>query len=63
LNLKQTRSNFILSKLDLQKLEKFEIKYFFEGFDERNNFFHRSLSRFDMNFKLKFRESNVSLRL
>jgi hypothetical protein len=63
LNSNQTRSNFILSKLDLHKLEKFEIKFFFEGFDERNNFLHRNLSRFEMDFKLKFRESNVSLRL
>jgi hypothetical protein len=59
LNSKQTHSNFILSKLDLHKLKKFEIKYCFEGFDERNNFFQRSLSIFDMDFKLKFRESNV----
>jgi hypothetical protein len=29
LNSNQTRSNFILSKLDLHNLEKFEIKYFF----------------------------------
>jgi hypothetical protein len=28
LNSNQTRSNFILSKLDLHKLKKFEIKYF-----------------------------------
>jgi hypothetical protein len=28
LNSNQTRSNFILSKLDLHKIEKFEIKYF-----------------------------------
>jgi hypothetical protein len=59
LNSNQTRSNFILSKLDIQKLEKFEIKYCFEGFDHRNNFLHRNLSRFEMDFKLKFRESNV----
>jgi hypothetical protein len=33
LNSNQTRSNFILSKLDLHKLEKIEIKYCFEVFD------------------------------
>ncbi len=59
LNSNQTRSNFILSKLDLHKLEKFEIKYCFKGFDERNNFLHRNFSRFEMDFKIKFRESNV----
>jgi hypothetical protein len=40
-------------------LEKFEIKYGFEGFDERNNFLHMNFSRFELDFKLKFRESNV----
>jgi hypothetical protein len=59
LNSNQTRSNFILSKLDLHKLEKFEIKYCFKGFDERNKFLHRNLSRFEMDFKIKIRESNV----
>jgi hypothetical protein len=59
LNSNQTRLNFILSKLDLQKVENFELKYCFEGFDGRNNFLHRNLSRFEMDFKLKFRESNV----
>jgi hypothetical protein len=48
-----------LSKLHLHKLEKFKIKYCFEGFDERNNFLHRNVSRFEMDFKIKFRESNV----
>jgi hypothetical protein len=59
LNSNQTRSNFILFKLDLYKLEKFEIKYCFKGFDERNNFLHRNLSRFQMDFKINIRESNV----
>jgi hypothetical protein len=45
--------------MDLLKLEKIEIKYFFEGFDERNNFLHRNLSKFEMDFKIKNRESNV----
>jgi hypothetical protein len=39
--------------MDLLKLEKFEIKYFFEGFDERNNFLNMNLSRFEMDLKLK----------
>jgi hypothetical protein len=59
LNSNQTHSNFILSKLDLHKLENFEIKYCFKGFDERNKFLHRNLSRFEMDFKIKIRESNV----
>jgi hypothetical protein len=42
--------------MDLLKLEKFEIKYFFEGFDERNNFLNMNLSD---GFKIKIRESNV----
>ncbi len=33
--------------------KKFEIKYCFKGFDERNNFLHRNLSRFEMDFKIK----------
>jgi hypothetical protein len=45
--------------MDLHKLKKIEINIFFEGFDERNNFLHRNFSKFEMNFKLKFRESNV----
>jgi hypothetical protein len=56
LNSNQTCSNFILSKHDLPKLKKFGIKYGFEGFDERNIFLHRNLSRFEIDFKLKFRE-------
>jgi hypothetical protein len=51
--------NFNGSKKYPSELKKFEIKYFFEGFDERNNFLHRNLFRFEMDFKLKFRESNV----
>jgi hypothetical protein len=46
MNSNQTRSNFILSKYDPPKLEKFEIKYGFEEFDERDNFLHRNFSRF-----------------
>jgi hypothetical protein len=51
--------NFDGSKKDPPELEKFEIKYCLEGFDDRNNFLHRNLSRFEMDLKLKFRESNV----
>jgi hypothetical protein len=55
----QKCSNLIRPKTDILKLQKFEIKYGFEGLDESNNFIHRNFSRFEMNFKLKFRESNV----
>jgi hypothetical protein len=41
------------------KPEKFEIKYVFEGFDEGNNLIHRNFSRFEIDFKLKFRESKI----
>jgi hypothetical protein len=40
-------------------LKNFEIKYVFELFDDMNNFPHRNFSRFEMDFKLKFRESKV----
>jgi hypothetical protein len=59
LNSNQTHSIFILSKHDLLKLENFEIKYGFEGFDEGNNFLHMNFSIFEIDFKLKFRESKV----
>jgi hypothetical protein len=52
----QTHSNLIWSKQDLPVLQKFEIKYVFGGFDERNNFLHMNFSRFEMDFELKFRE-------
>jgi hypothetical protein len=55
----QNYLNLIQPKTDLPKLQKFEIKYGFDGFDERKNFLHRDFSRFKMNFKLKFRESKV----
>jgi hypothetical protein len=38
----------------------FEIKYGFEGFDERNNFLHRNFFRFKMDFELKSREVSMS---
>jgi hypothetical protein len=39
---------FIRSKKDLPELGKFEIKYGFEGFDERNNVLHRDIFNFDL---------------
>jgi hypothetical protein len=55
----QILSNFDSSKKDPPELEKFEIKYFCEGFKEGNNFLHRNIFRFEMIFKLKFRGSKV----
>jgi hypothetical protein len=51
-------SNFDRSRNDLPELENFEIKYGFEGFEERNNFLHRNFSRFRMYFKWKIREAS-----
>jgi hypothetical protein len=45
--------------MESHKLEKFEIKYGFEGLEERNNFLHMNFSRCRMDFKLKFRESKI----
>jgi hypothetical protein len=50
-------SNFILSKQDLPKLEKIEIKYGFDGLDDSNNFTSINFFRFEINFKLKFGKS------
>jgi hypothetical protein len=47
-------------KLDHTGIKKFEIKYGFEGFGERNNFLHMNFSRFEMDFELKFREFSMS---
>jgi hypothetical protein len=47
------------SKKDTPELENFEIKYVFEGFDEGNNLTPRNFSRFEIDFKLKFRESKI----
>jgi hypothetical protein len=55
----QIRSNLVRIRINLPKLENFEIKYGFEGFDERNNFIPRNFSKFEMDFKLKFKESIV----
>jgi hypothetical protein len=55
----QNRSNFDRSKKGLLELDFFEIKYGFEGFDERN-FLHRNFFRFEMDFELKSREVSMS---
>jgi hypothetical protein len=55
-----TRSNFIRSKLDFPGLEKFEMKYGFEGFDVWNNFPYRNFLKFKLDFELKFREAFMS---
>jgi hypothetical protein len=47
-------------KQDLTGIKKFEIKYGFKGFGERNNFLRMNFSRFEMNFELKFREVSMS---
>jgi hypothetical protein len=47
----QKYSNLIHSKSDLPYLEIFEIKYNFEGFDERNNFLHRNVFKFKVDFE------------
>jgi hypothetical protein len=44
-------SNFIRFKKDLHELIKFEIKYSFEKFDERNNFCHRNFLGFEVGFE------------
>jgi hypothetical protein len=51
LNYIQIRSNFDYSKNYLSVLEKFEIKYGCELFEERDHFFHWNFSRFAMDFK------------
>jgi hypothetical protein len=50
----QILSSFDRSKNDFPELEKFEIKYDREGFEERNNFLHRKFFRFEMKFELRF---------
>jgi hypothetical protein len=47
----QNHSSFIRSKKDLPDLKKFEIKYGFEVFDEKNNFTYRNVSRFELDFE------------
>jgi hypothetical protein len=41
-------------------LKNFEMKYGFDGLDERNNFPYRNISRFEMKFESKFREASMS---
>jgi hypothetical protein len=40
-------------------MKKFQIKYIFVENQAKNSFIHRNFSRFEMDFKLKFRESKV----
>jgi hypothetical protein len=47
----KNHSNFIRSKKDLLELGNFEIKCGFEEFDERNNFLHRNIFRFNLDFE------------
>jgi hypothetical protein len=56
----QILSSFDQSKSDFPKLEKIEIKYGHEGFEERNNFLHMNFFRFKMEFELKFQEASMS---
>jgi hypothetical protein len=44
-------SKFAQSKRDFPCLRKFEIKYGFEGFEERNNFLYRNFFRFIVDFE------------
>jgi hypothetical protein len=51
--------NFDWPKKDLPGLKQFEIKYGFEGCEERNNFLYRNFFIFEMGFELKFGEVKV----
>jgi hypothetical protein len=48
-----------LPKVCLTKLENFQIKYGFEGFDDRNNFLYRNFLKFEMEFELQFKETSM----
>jgi hypothetical protein len=57
---------FISNNFNLDLIQKgpsqdhfFLIKYFCEGFAERNNFLHRNFFRFEMYFELKIWEVKV----
>jgi hypothetical protein len=52
-------SNFDCLKNDLPELEKIELKYDFEGFEEGNNFLHRHVFRFVMETELKIWEVEI----
>jgi hypothetical protein len=41
----------IQSEDGLLELEKFEIKFIFEGFEDRNNLLHRKVFRFEVDFE------------
>jgi hypothetical protein len=45
------------AKDGLPVLQKIEIKYDFEGFEDRNNFLHRNFFRPRLDFEWKFRET------
>jgi hypothetical protein len=47
----QKYSNLIHSKSDLIGLIFFEIKYGSEDFNERNNFLHRNIFKFEVDFE------------
>jgi hypothetical protein len=42
------------------RLQKFQIKYVRKEIEIRNNFSYRNVSRFEMEFELKFREASMS---
>jgi hypothetical protein len=50
----------VQSKNDFTELEKFEMKYGHEWFEEWNKFLNRNFFRFKMKFELKFQESSMS---
>jgi hypothetical protein len=53
----KTLSNFDRSKNDLPGLRQIEISYGFEDFEERNNFLHRNVLGYELDFEWKFRET------
>jgi hypothetical protein len=59
-NLFENLSNFERPKKDLPEFENFEIKYGFEGFEERNNSLHRNFFRSDVDLESENREASRS---
>jgi hypothetical protein len=59
LSLFQIISILIRSKKALRKLEKFEIKYNCECFEEMNNVLYRNIYKFERDFELKIWEVKV----
>jgi hypothetical protein len=51
LNKIQIHPIFDESNRDLPGLEKFQIKYGVEGFEERNNFLQRNIFKFEVDFE------------